>query len=340
MLECCLLWKLPDRSHIRGLHRLPAKPLPRRPSPDPIDTRMANAQFSAALPEDGVPIAPSAERWQSMTQEERSVFLETSLAALQHEASLMAEGRPHSTSKITALQVLRDFYDRIGRKIYLASELPVVYPSERVFAPDLMVVLDVEDTWQDDERMAWVVASEGRGLDLVMEILHAGNPAKDLMDNVLDYARMGIPEYFVYDRRKLRVLGYRLISPTAMRYEPIKAKGGRLASRVLGLDLSIIGGRLRFSNGGAELPETRELLGRVNAMVDDLEGRAEAAERQVEEANRRADAEAQRAEAEAQRADAAVQRADAAVQRADAEAAARLALEARLAALLARMGEG
>lgn len=171
---------------------------------------------------------------------------------------------------------------------------------------------DVEDTWQDDERMAWVVAQEGRGLDLVLEILHAGDPRKDLLDNVLTYGRLGIPEYFVYDRRRQRVSGFRLPFPGSSRYEPIKTRGGTLRSQVLGLDLGMVEGRLRFSTGGSEILETREINERLNVTLDRLEIKAEA--------------EAQRAEAEAA---------------ARVEAERRVAeLEQRLAALLAKSGEG
>ncbi|XXY53191.1 hypothetical protein WME91_18855 [Sorangium sp. So ce269] len=34
---------------------------------------------------------------------------------------------------------------------------------------------------EDDPRMAWVVADEGRGMSLVMEVLHPGDRNKDLV---------------------------------------------------------------------------------------------------------------------------------------------------------------
>lgn len=279
-----------------------------------------------------------------MSQAERDAFLDRALAALQGEAALMAEGSPHITSKTGAFELLRDYFRRAGRGVYLRSELPVHYPGERVFAPDLMAVLDVPDPWLDDKRMAWVVAEEGRGVDFVMEILHRGNPQKDLLDNVLDYARMGIPEYFVYDRRRARVLGFRLPFPNGGRYEPIKARGGRLASRQLGLELAIVGGHLRFSSNGADIPETRDLLERANAMLDELEDRAEEAERQLSEATERLEAEAlarrdaeRRAEEAAQRAEEATQRADEATRRAEAETALRQDLERQLSELRGRL---
>src|SRR5262249_53210615 len=68
------------------------------------------------------------------------------------------------------------------------------------------------DYGHEDERMAWVVADEGKGPDLLLEVLHQGNRDKDLVNNVRDYARLGVREYFVYDRLRVRLYGYRLAS--------------------------------------------------------------------------------------------------------------------------------
>jgi Uma2 family endonuclease len=72
----------------------------------------------------------------------------------------------------------------------------------------VLAVLDVPQP-EDDERMAWVVADEGKGLDLVLEVLHHADRNKDLVENVERYARLGIPEYFVYDRARQRIHGHR-----------------------------------------------------------------------------------------------------------------------------------
>ena len=47
----------------------------------------------------------------------------------------------------------------------------MVYPGEPVFTPDVLAVLGVTEP-EDDPRLAWVVADEGKGLDLVIEVLH------------------------------------------------------------------------------------------------------------------------------------------------------------------------
>jgi len=49
----------------------------------------------------------------------------------------------------SARSTLSEHFGRLGRSITLASELPVYYPDEPVFAPDLLAVLDVEPQERD-----------------------------------------------------------------------------------------------------------------------------------------------------------------------------------------------
>lgn len=144
-------------------------------------------------------------------------------------------------------------------------------------------MLDVEEP-EDDQRMAWVVADEGKGLDWVLEVLHAGDRKKDLVDNVERYASLGIPEYFVYDRRQQRIHAYRLGG--SRRYQPVLAQAGLYRSAVLGIDLAIIEGSLRFYQGAAELYDTAHLIRRLQGMVENLETRSLEAEARAEQANR------------------------------------------------------
>jgi hypothetical protein len=260
-----------------------------------------------------------------MSPAAKEAFLSDALAALQQQADLAPEGRPHSVAKMGAATTLGDFFDRIGKQVYLACELPVHYPEQPAFAPDLLAVLDVADPGNTDTRMAWVVEDEGRGIDFVLEITHSGNRRKDLFDNVIEYASLQIPEYFVYDRLRQRLFGYRLPNPDATRYTPIAQRLGKLKSVVLGLDLGIVGGRLRFFYGEAEVPEARELVTRLNALMDETEDKLAAVEAARAEAEKRAEAEATaRAAAE---------------KRAEAEAAARVEAEARVAELEALLAE-
>ncbi|WP_437731780.1 Uma2 family endonuclease [Sorangium sp. So ce1335] len=245
------------------------------------------------LPPSSLPIAPTEEAWRAMTPAERERLLVTILDALSDPRSAMAEGRPHYKAKARAIDMLTLHFGSTGRVIYLAEEMAVLYPGEEVFSPDILAVLDVPQP-EDDPRMAWVVADEGRGLSLVLEVLHQGDRNKDLVANVERYARLGIPEYFVYDRLRQQVHGYRLPAPDATRYQRIVPQMGRHASAVLGLDLAVTGERLQFFQGMAELFGTADLIGRLKGMMESLEARAEQAQAQAEQAQ------AQAAQAQAQ----------------------------------------
>lgn len=241
-----------------------------------------------------------------MTQPERDRFLEEVLDALSDPAIAMSEGRPHKKAKSRALDMLGLHFRAMGRRIYLAEEMAVAYPGQETFSPDVLAVLDVEEP-ADDPRMAWVVADEGRGLDWVLEVLHAGDRKKDLVDNVERYAALGIPEYFVYDRRQQRIHAFRLAGTG--RYQPVLAQAGLYRSNVLGLDLAIIEGSLRFYQGAAELYDTAHLIRRLQGMVDNLEARSS----ELEARSTELEAQAERAGRDAARALKGVRRAIAAL---------------------------
>lgn len=185
--------------------------------------------------------------------------------------ALPPEGDAHRIRKTRALEALSEFYRRLRRRIYLSAELPVYYPDEAMFAPDLLAVLEVED----HERSSWVVSHERKGLDFVLEISASGDSRKDFETNVIRYARLGIPEYFAYDVTRSRLLGWRLPEPQAKAYEAIVPQGGRWPSRVLELELGLEEGQLRFFHATAPLLDAGELIARLSTMVDDALRRAE-----------------------------------------------------------------
>lgn len=220
-----------------------------------------------------VPVTPTEDRWRAMTPREREQFLVDVNEALSDPVLVMSEGRPHKKAKSKAIDMLSLHFRTLGKHVYLAEEMSVLYPGVPGFSPDVLAVLDVEEP-EDDQRMAWVVADEGRGLDWVLEVLWAGDRKKDLEENVERYASLAIPEYFVYDQRQQRIVGYRL-PPGGKRYQPILAQAGLYRSNVLGIDLAIIDRSLRFFQGAAELYDTAHLIRRLEGMVADLQDRAE-----------------------------------------------------------------
>jgi Uma2 family endonuclease len=231
-----------------------------------------------------------------MSPEERAHVVEMLPSEIPLDA-MPAEGDQHNKAASGARFTLDAFFRRIGRRIYISSNLPVFYPGERRFAPDVMAVREVDPR----DREKWVVATEGKGLDWALEVHVSGDREKDEVLNVERYARLGIEEYFYFDRRRLLLRGYRLPaegepSKSLRRvYQPIVPQEGRLTSRVLGLDLMVERDRLRFYYGMASVPEADELIARLGSALNEALARNDDAEQ-------RAQMEAERARAEAERA--------------------------------------
>ena len=90
------------------------------------------------------PRAPTEEQWREMDAHAR----EQVLASLPSELPRTSppEGDAHRIPKTQALETLDEHFRRTGRSVYLSSELPVYYPGETVFAPDL--IDDVKAKWE------------------------------------------------------------------------------------------------------------------------------------------------------------------------------------------------
>lgn len=233
-------------------------------------------------------MAPTQEEWDALSPEEQTQVLDALPGEVTDAEMAPPEGDRHFRAKTRALGALRGFFAKQRRRVYLAAELPVYYPNAPRFAPDLLAVLDAED----HERDKWVVSAEGKGLDWVLEVHVGGDRKKDAERNVILYAQLGIPEYFLYDRARSRLSAYRLDTPQARTYTPILPQRGLYESRVLGLDVQVEKDRLRFYAGTALLLESEELIARLEQMLDEAQQRAE------EEAARRHEEAAKRREAE------------------------------------------
>jgi Uma2 family endonuclease len=241
-------------------------------------------------PED--PRAPDLDQWERMSPDERARVVAMLPAELPLDL-LPMEGDPHRKATRGAFDALDGFFRRTGRRVYLSAELATYYPAERHFAPDLLAVTDVDP----HDRMSWVVADEGKGLDFVLEVHVAGDRRKDAITNVERYARLGIPEYFYFDRTRLHLAAYRL-PPGGRVYERIVPQSGRFASAVLGLDLALEDSRLRFFAGNAPLEDADEMVARLGAMLDKvIAGQEDLAARLAEEQRLREEAQQQLAAA-------------------------------------------
>ena len=242
------------------------------------------------------PRSPTEEEWGAMTAAERARVVAMLPAEVPWELN-PPEGDWHQDAKVRAKGTLNEFFRRAGRRIYVTNELGVYYPGETLFCPDILAVLDVDD----HPRTKWVVVDEGKGLDLVIEVHHKGDRKKDYETNVERYARLGIAEYFIFDVGAIDLRGHRLSPSKPAVYVPILPQAGRWASNVLGLDLALEDGGIRFFQGTAALLEASELAAQLGKMLDEaLAKKADAArdaEARIAELERRlreADAEIER----------------------------------------------
>lgn len=223
-------------------------------------------------------MAPSQEEWDALDEAEREAVSAALPGEVTDAEMSPPEGDLHFKGKTRALDALRNYFKRQRRRIYLAPELPVYYPAEPRFAPDLLAVLDADD----HDRNSWFVSREGKGLDWILEVHVGGDRKKDAERNVARYARLGIQEYFVYDRARNRLAAYQLTAGSRA-YVPMVPQGGLYTSHVLGLDVEVQKDRLRFYAGSAMLLESEELISRLERMLEEVSERAEEETRLREE---------------------------------------------------------
>ena len=236
----------------------------------------------------------------------------------------MSQGNEHLDEAVQALYALRDYFKERGIRAYVASDMFVYYPNEVAFAPDLMVVMGAKQR----NRSSWIERVEKRALDMCVEVVGRNSRKKDLWNNIEFYAHLGIPEYFLFDLTRKTLKGYDL-DRSENRYvdKPVVlAKSWRVSSKVLGLDLAVVKGSLRFYDGDKLLPRPHD------------RAKAEAKQRRV--AEKRAESEAEqrrmaeeRAETEALQRRVAEERAKNEARRAETEAEQRRVAEERARAL-------
>ncbi|MEZ4406605.1 MAG: Uma2 family endonuclease [Polyangiales bacterium] len=231
-------------------------------------------------------VFPDEETWARLSPAEREAVVERIESVLDEHREAMSEGTRHYKRKAGVTADLDAHFRRLGRAVYVSSELAVLYPGEAVIVPDVLAVVDCDPDYEPER---WIVQDEGRGVDLIIEVRNLGKKHKDVVENVRDYARVGIPEYFSFDCRRGVLRGWRLASASARSYQPIVPQRGYLPSMVLGLDLAVMQSRLRFFVNETLVPNEAELVARLQMLADEKQGALDEAERQRGEAERQRD---------------------------------------------------
>ena len=162
----------------------------------------------------------------------------------------------------------------------VCSDLPLHYrlgDINRTLVPDLFVALRAP---RDDKRGSYKLW-EHPVPDLVIEMLSESTSDADVGSKRDTYEHLGVREYWMFDPQGFELpaplAGHRL---RARRYRPIAADAaGRFHSEVLGLDLHVHAGELRFRD-----PATDEDLRTYDEAERGLlaqKRRADAAEREL-----------------------------------------------------------
>jgi Uma2 family endonuclease len=213
----------------------------------------------------------------------------------------------------------------VGGNMFVYFSLAQV--EDRYFrGPDVFVVLDVPP----GERKSWVVWQEGKGPDLVIELLSRSTAEKDKNEKKIVYENeLKVAEYFWFDPFDPDDwAGFGLVRG---RYEPLALDAqSRYVSRRLGLALI----RWRGRNEGVEATWLRWATLDGDLLLSSAE-RAEQAERQFIAATVRAEQAEQQRVAATARAEQAEQQRVAAMARAEQAERRAAELEAELARLKA-----
>ncbi|NET31776.1 MAG: Uma2 family endonuclease [Cyanothece sp. SIO1E1] len=202
------------------------------------------------------------------------------------DGSPMAESDPARDYLIYGVKAL-ELYFQDQDDVYVSGNLEIFYKqgvSDAKVAPDVFVVLGVAKK----KRRSYKIWEEGgKAPSFVLEVTSKSTQENDEENKPKKYCLMGVSEYFQYDPTgdylNPPLKGKRLSQGT---YQPISTSclpDGvlSLSSKVLGLDLQLIEGELRFYN-----PRTGKRL----LSYEETEQARQATATELKQAQQRADA--------------------------------------------------
>ncbi len=107
----------------------------------------------------------------------------------------------HQTVSLMLLRLLDGFVRQHGLGRVFYAPVPLLLWPGRIREPDLLFI--------SQEHRSWIQATHCAGADLVMEILSTDRQ-HDLVTKRTEYARAGIPEYWIVDPQERRITVLRL----------------------------------------------------------------------------------------------------------------------------------
>ena len=192
-------------------------------------------------------------------------------------------------------------FGRPETTLVVADQWIAEFPGSRpLLRPDLLIAFDV-DSSQYWEQNGYVISDQGKPPDFVLEVASPSTAERDTGYKRVEYARMGIPEYWRFDdtgeSHGVRLAGDRLVGTSYQPISIVEVSPDVLEGRsdLLNLTLRWQGGELYWIDPETDLP--------IPSLESEREARIEA-----EQQAQRAELQAERAEARARELDAELER--------------------------------
>lgn len=201
--------------------------------------------------------------------------------------SRVSESTRHAEATNYAFDALRVWF-RNRPDALVANDLVMLFEEgnpKAALSPDAMVIFGVGNP----DRSSYKVWEEGHAVPaFALEVLSARTWRKDIRVKPGLYAALGVREFWLFEPFEPHLAGHRLGKDGYRRIR--RLQDGGLRSEVLGLDVVMQDGRLRFRNpvGGEVLPDHLQSAAMRAEAERRLEQEAEA-RREAEEALRQAE---------------------------------------------------
>jgi Uma2 family endonuclease len=184
------------------------------------------------------------------------------LHTLAEEGYVAIEGEDEEMSETTLHYELINYlfnalklFLKSRQDVFVASNLRISYDSNhplKWYAPDVLIAFGIENR----ERSSYDLKEEKTMPQVIFEIASAQTAGKDAGDKYLDYARLGVEEYYLLDpERSLlpkHLAAYQLQNGVLL---PVAVADNRIFSSRLGLEIIDTGDDFRLFN-----PATNEYL--------------------------------------------------------------------------------